>query len=71
MQMATKHEKSSDNSKSLSVKMIDPFQKIDNVVKTYREKYKKEEEELQSYLEYKSLSKYANFDSLIKIIYMC
>ena len=69
--MATKHEKSSDNSKSLSVKMIDPFQKIDNVVKTYREKYKKEEEELQSYLEYKSLSKYANFDSLIKIIYMC
>lgn len=69
--MATKHEKSSDNSKSLSVKMIDPFQKIDNVVKTYREKYKKEEEELQSYLEYKSLSKYTNFDSLIKIIYMC
>lgn len=40
MQMATKHERSSENTKSLSVKLVDPFQKIDNVVKTYREKYK-------------------------------
>ena len=57
MQMALRNDKSSDNSKSVSVNVIDPFNKIDNVVKIYREKYKKEEEELQSYLEYKSLSK--------------
>ena len=32
-----------------------PFSKIDSVVNTFRERYKKQEEELQNYVEYKKI----------------